>query len=202
MAKHSSITDLQIAAMGETLNAAQVLLADKNLSKSLFIQDGEIFNGCRYGYPAAILLFSFIDAVGTLYNIGKFKTSFRVLNNELFGNQNLDVKACDNLYDNYRSGLSHNLALPANHFLIYNPNNATAFITKQNPKKIELVNLHSLFILCKNALELITKEHTQVASESDMLKNLAFKGLIQSSQPTASDCPSGVCTYYSAKHLK
>ncbi|MBX2903317.1 MAG: hypothetical protein KF872_07140 [Chitinophagales bacterium] len=196
MANHNSIPELQLVAMKETLNAVYILLADENISGSLFISHNKIINKCRYGYPSAILLFSFIDAVDTLYNKGKYKIAFRILNDEIFGSQNLKEKACDNLYDKYRSSLSHNLALPDNAFLIFSSENPKAFISNANPNKIDQVNLHALFKLCVSAFEHLNREHPQVFHSSERIKNIIQKGLDFTGIPKACDSPSGA-TYIS-----
>lgn len=193
MAKHNSISELQLAAMQETLDACRILLADENLSKTLFLSNDKIVNTCRYGYPAAILLFSFIDAVGSLHDVGKYKKSFRVLNTEIFDNQNLSIKACDNLYDKYRSGLSHNLALPHNTFLIYSAEVPQTFILPQNNQnEIHQVNLYQLFNLCVNAFQKFREEHTDIFSKSKTLEDILNKGVLLLNEPIDCTTPSGV----------
>lgn len=201
MAKHNSISELQLAAMQETLDACRILLADENLSNALFLSNDKFVNTCRYGYPAALLLFSFIDAVGSLHDIGKYKKSFRVLNTDIFGSQNLSIKACDNLYDKYRSELSHTLILPHNTFLIYSSELPQAFILPQNNQnEIQQVNLYQLYNLCVVAFQKFREKHTDIFSKSKALEHILSKGLLLSSEPVDCTNPSGA-VYVENKNL-
>ncbi len=89
------------------------------------------FGGCL-GYPAAIILFSIVDTIGSFYEGNKnFKIQvdgknqtinnngfehFYILNSNYF-NQNLSGEIIKKIYQNFRSLLTHNLTLPPNHCL-------------------------------------------------------------------------------------
>lgn len=88
--------------------------------------------GC-YGYPAAVMLFSIVDTIGSFYKGRsdlKIEISgkpmritrdgdqhFYVLNSEYYG-QSLDQRTIEKLYKNFRSLLVHNASLAPSHFLL------------------------------------------------------------------------------------
>ncbi len=110
--------------------------------------------GC-YGYPAAVMLFSIVDTIGSFYKgrsdikiemSGKSKLvpiqrdgdqHFYVLNSEYYG-QSLDASTIKTLYENFRSLLVHNASLAPSHFLVNEPELATAFPTRNGKPSVNL----------------------------------------------------------------
>lgn len=72
--------------------------------------------GC-YGFPAAILLFSIVDTIGSYIIGGKTREHFNIFNNPDYYNLSLPEEDIDELYKNYRSLLTHNGALPLGRIL-------------------------------------------------------------------------------------
>jgi hypothetical protein len=113
--------------------------------------------GCL-GYPAALMLFSIVDMMGSYHrqNIG-FKVSvggrkvniksdgfqhFYVLNSDYYG-QTLEEKTIKKLYYNFRSLLAHNAALPPNNVLISLPG-PDLFPTINGMQFVNLIPFHKV----------------------------------------------------------
>jgi len=143
MAIHSSTHSLIHEAMNEYLNIAHHC-----------IMTGKPAGGC-YGFPAALLLFSIVDTIGSYYRgnanfsvkidgkdlkvDGDGKKHYRILNSSFY-NQNLSLKDIEKVYNYYRCLLVHNSALPPNHFLnIGNPTDS--LFPRDSNDKIRCVNL-------------------------------------------------------------
>jgi len=121
------------------------LLLKESLSELIFVADYCVnyrkenpqwpkkqIGGCL-GFPASILLFSIVDAIGSYYRDradfiitvdGRDETikndgfhHFYILNSDYYDKQNLSGEFIKKIYNNYRSLLIHNAALPFNHFL-------------------------------------------------------------------------------------
>jgi hypothetical protein len=67
--------------------------------------------GC-YGYPAAILLFSIADSIGSYVIGGRTKKHFNILKHKEYYNLTLSDKKIDVIYKKFRCLLTHNTALP------------------------------------------------------------------------------------------
>ena len=146
----SSHEELNLSAMQETLKAAALLLPIHDLDsnhKPLF--DGQ----SRMGYPAAILLFCFIESIGHLVSRRKIDPSnaFHVLRSELFQNQNISEKQCQKLHYNYRCKLCHNLMLPENFIIDCDPYHTEVF-PDINGNDVMGVNLYALLKICEQAI--------------------------------------------------
>lgn len=69
--------------------------------------------GC-YGYPAALLLLSITDSIGSYVEQGRVKNHFKILNNKNYYGLNLSDEEIRMIYDNYRSLLTHNAVMSTN----------------------------------------------------------------------------------------
>lgn len=69
--------------------------------------------GC-YGYPAALLLLSIADSIGSYVEQGKIKNHFKILNNKDYYGLNLSDEEIRIMLDNYRNLLSHNTVVSTN----------------------------------------------------------------------------------------
>lgn len=128
MANYLKLKDQQKEAFKENIFTINWCLTyDKSTEANW---DGESKIGCL-GVPAAILLFSLIDTIGSFYSgseteividsskykIAKASDHFYILNHESFFNLKLSKTAIEDLYSTYRCKLTHNNSLPANNFL-------------------------------------------------------------------------------------
>ena len=68
------------------------------------------FGGC-YGYPAAVLLFSIADSIGSYVNGGNTEKHFNVLNHTDYYDLGLAPDEIKMLYQKYRSLLTHNAVM-------------------------------------------------------------------------------------------
>ena len=66
--------------------------------------------GC-YGYPAAILLFSVADSIGSYVMGGNVRKHFNILNHKDYYDLKLNQKEVDLIYKKYRSFLVHNAVM-------------------------------------------------------------------------------------------
>jgi hypothetical protein len=194
MSIHISISSLQFAALRETLAAAEVLLPNPDQKSTLFYEGKRVINTCRFGYSAATLLFTFVEAISTSINKPKKsegKISFRILKHEIFGSQTLTDKACDDLHTRFRSGLAHHLALPENSFLDYNTESKDVFCTGKSPDIIQTVNLYQLMKVCKEALIKFNTAYGESTPEGPSLSELLKKSQNVILDKNSLICPSG-----------
>ena len=77
-----------------------------------FRKDSKLWNapGC-YGYPAALILLSLIDSIGSYIIGGNVKNHFKILNDPTYFNLALDDEFIDVIYNHYRNTLSHNTVI-------------------------------------------------------------------------------------------
>lgn len=137
-----------------------------------------------YGYPATVLLFSVVDTIGSFYRGGKnfhvlldgkneyiTKTShhFYILNSKYYS-LNLSKEFIDKIYDNFRSPLTHNAALPPEHYLDANP--APLPFSEQNGKPV--VHLIPFLEISKNAVVEFLKDISDNPN-SRMIEELLLK---------------------------
>ena len=120
MAIHSRTEDMLKESLVDMLNGAEVCIQFKKEK-----------GGCL-GYPAAVLLLSIVDTIGSYYEgnkdfkikiDGKLKTidgdafkHFFILNSEYYDFQ-LSEKFIKKIYDNYRSLLVHNGVIAPGHLI-------------------------------------------------------------------------------------
>ena len=168
MAIHTSKFDLHKEALEENLEAVRLLISyQKEVISNKWIDE----KGCL-GYPAATLLFSCINAFGNLFydevvagvKISSDKKTFQILNSEYFESQNISNDILDELYETYRSKLTHNLSLPKNYFIKLKSGNNNWYETSNNDKGkkiISTVYLQDLHELCSKAYNKIENEHKE-----------------------------------------
>jgi hypothetical protein len=136
-------------------------------------------NGGCYGYPCSILLFSIVDTIGSYYfgsdleikidGVNKKISSddfqhFFILNSEKYYKQNLTENEIKKIYDNFRSNLSHNLALPPEHFLIIGDTNLP-FVQYTNDNK-PIINLAKFIEISTNAVNVFINEVDNIVPQS------------------------------------
>lgn len=193
MARHNNLASLNYEALKECLKAAEMLISySKQSEPELW---GEKDNGCL-GYPAAILLFSYIEAIGCIYVNRGNGNSFKVLREPIFDSQPISEYLCRMIYETYRNKLAHNLALPENVFLQVDLNNKTVFNisnTGKNPKEaVNSINLYALLELCKQTFDRLPAAFEEKFRESEPMKFVTNKNLSKSNPPfSVGTNPSG-----------
>ncbi len=103
MAIHDSPQSMLYESLPEMLAIAEYCLT--------FSKDPEIWAspGC-YGIPAALLLLSIVDSIGSYIRDGDVFNHFAILNDKNYYNQNFSTEDLRILY-NYRNKLSHNSSM-------------------------------------------------------------------------------------------
>ena len=160
MAIHQKLAHQQIEALSENIKVIDFCLHYNKSSEQVQTD----FTVPCLGYPAAILIFSVIDTIGSFFRgsdatiqvgseVKKIETAsdhFIILNHNILFNLNLAGKTIFDLYSTYRSKLTHNNSLPVNNFLT--ANSATDKIFSLNSdEEIEVINLVALFKVVENA---------------------------------------------------
>lgn len=69
--------------------------------------------GC-YGYPAALILLSIVDSIGSYVEKGNIINHFKILNNIDYYGQNFSAQEIKIIYDKYRNTLSHHTVMATN----------------------------------------------------------------------------------------
>lgn len=107
MAIHQDIPSMLQESLPEMLLVAKYCIE--------FPKDTTIWSapGC-YGYPAALLLLSIADSIGSYVEKGNVENHFKILKNSDYYGLNLSDDELKIVYDNYRNLLSHNTAMAAN----------------------------------------------------------------------------------------
>jgi hypothetical protein len=189
MATHFDKFSLHVEAMRESLEAAKLLV---NYNKEQNSHSWDRAQGCL-GYPSAILLFSFINAYGNLFysetihgiKINTDKKTFAILNSDYFSNQNISSAAIEDLYESFRSKLTHNLALPKNYVMKQQSPTSRWFELSENNKGesiISTIYLVDLLELCDFAFNKIKDEHKKQFESSKKTNDIKYKDL--KSNPT------------------
>lgn len=148
------------------------------------------------GYPAAILLCSVIDTMGSFFRgsestfqvgseIKKIETAsdhFLILNHDILFDLNLSGKTIFDFYTTYRSKLTHNNSLPRNNFL--RADSASDQLFRLNTEdEIEVINLVALFKVVKNATNIFIHwlQYGQWSEEHKLTQELNEKAKSDSS---------------------
>lgn len=123
------------------------------------------------GFPAAILILSVIDAIGTI-KCGKGKT-FQVLNTSLFDCKEITTIVATDLYQGYRNPFLHNNILLSGRFLTKGDGTKPPFVIKNN--KVINIDLASLLSLSQVAL----KKFEASVTEQEIIKNIQLEEHIE-----------------------
>ena len=184
MAKHIEKYGLHKEAIKETLLAVELWIDYKKEKNSLVWGKEQ---GCL-GYPCLILLFSFINAFGSLFKGQKIekvkikgdKTTFQILKSDYFLNQLLETSTIEELYETYRNKLIHNLSLPSNYYIEISSSKDNWYeLTKdeKNNDVITIIYLMPLLKLCKTALSKIENEHHLQYINSNIIDDINIKDM-------------------------
>lgn len=139
--------------------------------------------GCL-GYPAAVMLFSIVDTIGSFYRgrtdlkiaIGGKPAEIRrddfqhffILNSEFYG-QSLDEPAIKRLYDNFRSLLVHTASLGPSSCLWNDPNVSDAFPVVNGSLR---VNVPGFLNITRGAVALFLACVDEVVPSSQQASNI------------------------------
>jgi len=107
--------------------------------------------GC-YGYPAALILLSIADSIGSYVEHGNIENHFKIINNAGYYNLGVDKKSLDVIYKYYRNTLSHNSALTPNIVLSIGNLHEKVFEKINGIYTLRLVPFHNLSVVAVNKL--------------------------------------------------
>lgn len=135
MARHPNIPSMLQESLPEMLLVAKYCIE--------FRKDENIWpaHGC-YGYPAALLLLSIVDSIGSYVEKGSVENHFKILNNTDYYGLSLSNDEIRILYDKYRNLLAHNSVIANNVVLDIGSDN---FPMLQNQNGIYLLYLVPLY---------------------------------------------------------
>ena len=166
MAIHGTISSMAKEALIETFLVAQYCVK--------FEKDPRIWgaSGC-YGYPAAKLLFSIVDTIGSyVIDNNDPRQHFKILNHPDYYNLGLSEEDLKIIYENYRSLLEHNSVMPFDHFLnIGNADGKVFEIVNNKPT----LNLLPFLLLTKKILEKFLPDLEKIISESKKMQDILKK---------------------------
>jgi hypothetical protein len=143
MAVHGSIQSMLRESFTEMILVAEYCIN--------FRKDPKIWGSCgRYGYPAAILLFSIADSIGSYIIEGSTREHFDILNHKEYYNLNLDKIYIDIIYEKYRCLLTHSLRMEVDFVLDIGHKNDSVFKIKNGTPYF---NLLPFLKISKDAME-------------------------------------------------
>lgn len=128
-------------------------------------------SGC-YGYPAAVLLFSIADSIGSYVLGGRTRNHFNILNHSDYYNLNLDDRDIKIIYTSYRCMLTHNAVMAPNVVLDIGQSNSPVFDVLNGVPKINLV---PFLEITRNSLIRFLENIETVVGNSQQLKNILDK---------------------------
>ncbi|MFC1514889.1 hypothetical protein ACFL5X_03210 [Candidatus Omnitrophota bacterium] len=125
-------------------------------------------HGC-YGYPAAILLLSIADSIGSYVIGGDVKEHFDILSHPNYYNLSLDKESIDIIYKNYRCLLTHHSAMAFEATLGIGKENEPVFeITRGKP----LLRLSPFLRITKEVVETFLKKADIIVPSSEGFKEI------------------------------
>jgi hypothetical protein len=127
--------------------------------------------GC-YGWPAAILLFSIVDAIGSYEIGGNTKKHFDILNHAEYYNLHLDQEIIDKIYENYRCILTHNAAMPSDHFMDIGSEDSPVFELREGKP---FISLCPFAMKSKDAVAKFFQKFGSVAPHSEKVQTILAK---------------------------
>jgi hypothetical protein len=146
----------------------------------------EMSGGCL-GYPAAVMMFAIVDAIGSYYRGNRtlsmsvdgrsvsIRTDgfqhFYILNSEYYA-QTLSASTIKSLYGRFRSLLVHNAALAPGSFLVSFSGQHVSFPVSDDR---QCVNLPPFLELSKRAVGVFLERLDTVVPRSDQARNLSMK---------------------------
>jgi len=183
MALHSTLQSMLRESLPEYLRAAEYCTS---YVKEASLWGDEQSGGCL-GYPAALMLLSIVDTIGSFHR-GKDELQiivdgkrvkirkdgfqhFYVLNSEYY-DQSLDSSSIKRLHDNFRNLLAHNASLAPLHFLVKWPQEPALFPKKDS---YPLVNIPPFLEKSKHAVDLFLRRIDELLPNSEQARNIGLK---------------------------
>jgi hypothetical protein len=148
MAIHNSISSMLKESLPELINVAEYCI---NFHKDPVIWGSD---GC-YGYPAAILLFSIADNIGSYVINGGVRKHFDILKHKKYYNLNLRNKEIDIIYKSYRCSLTHNAVLGVNVALYIGKTDGDVFEFRDS---MPYINLLPFLNITKKAVKIFLED--------------------------------------------
>ena len=127
--------------------------------------------GC-YGYPAAILLLSIADSIGSYVIGGSVPNHFNILNDPIYYNLNLDKKSIKIIYEDYRNLLTHNSAMAFEIRLDIGGENDPVFEVKND---IPYLRLFPFLKVTKKAVKFFLEKANDIVPSSGQHKVIIKK---------------------------
>lgn len=103
--------------------------------------------GC-YGFPAAILLLSIVDMIGSYILGGNTRNHFNILNRAEYYNLGLSTEEIKEVYEKYRCRLTHNGALPLGRLLDIGTSSSPILEKLGNNLKLNLISFWNKSYYC------------------------------------------------------
>ncbi len=152
MAIHNSIASMLSESLPEMLSVSKYCIEFEKKS------DG----GC-YGYPAALLLLSIVDSIGSYAGHDKnTRDHFNVLNDCKYFNLSLSKDEIDTIFE-YRNLLSHNTTLKVGVKLSKGTNNQKIIEKSNGNYKLNLIPLYDLtYNAVDHLLSTLTNENRMI----------------------------------------
>ncbi|MFH0952088.1 MAG: hypothetical protein V1838_02750 [Patescibacteria group bacterium] len=183
MAIHKGPKSMLKESLKEMLVVAEYCI---NFRKDISWGEKQI-NGCL-GYPAAMMLFSIADTIGSFFRGNeKFKIRIEksekfikntghnhlyILNSDFYDQQHLTEGFIKDLYDSYRSSLTHNAILLPNRYLNIGEDKEHVFELKGN---IPFVHLRPFLNISKIAVNKFLNDIDNNIDDSEQLRILSLK---------------------------
>ena len=145
MAIHSNLQSMLNESLPEMLLVAKYSVE--------FQKDTNIWPapGC-YGYPAALLLLSIADSIGSYVENGNIKNHFKVLNNKDYYGLNLSENEIQIIYDDYRNLLAHNTVMSKNVGLNIGSSSNPVLQNQNGRYWLNLIPFYNLSVKAVNSL--------------------------------------------------
>lgn len=128
--------------------------------------------GC-FGYPAAVLLLSVADTIGSYVVGGNTQKHFTILNHADYYNLELTEAELKVLYDSYRGPLTHNSAMPMGVILAIGQRTDKVIAPYNNSY---VLNLVPFLDVTKKVLEKFLPNANDLVTKSRVFKDLMKKG--------------------------
>lgn len=139
MAIHPDIKSLLYESLPEMLLAAKYCIE--------FRKDEKLWNtsGC-YGFPAALLLLSIADSIGSYVEQGSVENHFNILNNNEYYGLDFNKKELRLFYDSFRNKLSHNSLIPPKVGLLLGGVDDPVLISDDNRTWLNITSFYSVTV--------------------------------------------------------
>ncbi len=149
----------------------KILVADYCVK---FRKDPNIWGSCGcYGHPAAVILLSIADSIGSYVIGGSTKNHFQILNHKDYYNLGLDETGLDIIYKKYRNLLTHNSTLALGVAMDIGGENDPVF-TEGNDGN-HCLNLLPFLELSKRIVVDFLQKADEVIANSSILKEILKK---------------------------